>query len=39
MRIKAVQLDLARQKENLPFIFSFVDFIEKIQIQYAGALP
>lgn len=29
MQIKAVQLDLARQKENLPFIFSFVDFIKK----------
>lgn len=28
MKIKAVQLDLARQKENLNFIYSFIDFIK-----------
>jgi hypothetical protein len=29
MKIKAVQLDLARQKENLDFIFSFIEFVKQ----------
>lgn len=29
LKIKAVQLDLARQKENIEFILSFIDFIKK----------
>ncbi len=29
MKIKAIQLDLARQKENLSFIFSFIDFAKQ----------
>ncbi len=29
MEIKALQIDLARQKENLPFIFSYMDFAKK----------
>jgi hypothetical protein len=30
MKIKAVQLDLARQKENLDFVFSFIDFAKQV---------
>ena len=29
MKIKAVQLDLARQKENLDYIRSFIEFISR----------
>lgn len=31
MKIRALQLDLARQKENLPFIFSYIDFAKKYE--------
>lgn len=31
MEIKAIQIDLARQKENLPFIFSYMDFAKKYE--------
>ena len=29
MEIKALQIDLARQKENLPFIFSYISFAKR----------
>ena len=31
MKIRALQIDLARQKENLPFIFSYIDFAKKYE--------
>lgn len=31
MKIRALQIDLARQKENLPYIFSYIDFAGKYQ--------
>ena len=29
LKINALQIDLARQKENLPYIFSYIDFAKK----------
>lgn len=31
MKIRALQIDLARQKENLSFIFSYIDFAKKYE--------
>ena len=38
MQIKAAQLDLARQKENLAFIRSFIDFIDNTGITRSSCI-